>query len=114
MVARASAGAVNRIPIAEAEDLLSVLDALREAGAQIIAADEKGSSPCTGCNFTDPTALVLGNEGRGVHPDLLAKCDGRVCIPMTGAIASLNVAAAAAVLLYEAWRQKHSLSDEVR
>ncbi len=108
LVARASAGAVNRIPIAEVEELGEVVDILREAGAQVLAADEKGGVPCTECDFRRPTAVVLGNEGRGVRPELLSQCDGRVCIPMSGTIASLNVAAAAAVLLYEAWRQKHT------
>jgi 23S rRNA (guanosine2251-2'-O)-methyltransferase len=108
LVARASAGAVNRIPIAETEDLGALFDILRQAGAQVLAADEKGGTPCTACDLCRPTAVVLGNEGRGVRPELLSQCDERVCIPMSGAIASLNVAAAAAVLLYEAWRQKHA------
>ena len=108
LVARTSAGAVNRIPIAEVEDLSALVDTLRGVGAQALAADEKGGTPCTECDFRGPTVVVLGNEGRGVRENLLSKCDGRVRIPMSGTIASLNVAAAAAVLLYEAWRQKHT------
>ncbi len=107
LVARASAGAVNRVPIAESEDLPALLDILRASGTHIVAADEKGGDVCTECDFRAPTALILGNEGRGVRPELLSGCDSRVRIPMSGTIASLNVAAAAAVLLYEAWRQKH-------
>ena len=107
LVARASAGAVNRIPIAEVEDLAELVELLRASGARVLAADEKGGDVCSLCDFRTPTALVLGNEGRGVRPELASRCDGRVCIPMSGSIASLNVAAAAAVLLYEAWRQKN-------
>jgi len=107
LVARASAGAVNRIPIAEVEDPAALVEMLRASGARVLAADEKGGTACAECDFCVPTALILGNEGRGVRPELAARCDGRVCIPMSGSIASLNVAAAAAVLLYEAWRQKH-------
>jgi 23S rRNA (guanosine2251-2'-O)-methyltransferase len=106
LVARASAGAVNRIPIAEVEDLAGLAETLKSSGVRLLAADEKGGAACTECDFRAPTALVLGNEGRGVRPELVSRCDGRVCIPMSGSIASLNVAAAAAVLLYEAWRQK--------
>jgi 23S rRNA (guanosine2251-2'-O)-methyltransferase len=111
LVARASAGAVNRIPIAEVEDFSALVETLRAAGARVLAADEKGADACTECDFRAPTALILGNEGRGVRPELACLCDGRVCIPMSGSIASLNVAAAAAVLLYEAWRQKHDQID---
>ncbi len=107
LVARASAGAVNRIPIAEVEDLAALVEMLCASGTQVLAADEKGGDTCTQCDFRAATALVLGNEGRGVRPELVSRCGGRVCIPMSGSIASLNVAAAAAVLLYEAWRQKH-------
>jgi 23S rRNA (guanosine2251-2'-O)-methyltransferase len=107
LVARASAGAVNRIPIAEVEDLSSFVETLRASGTRIVAADEKGGMACMDCDFRASTALVLGNEGHGVRAELLSRCDSHVCIPMTGSIASLNVAAAAAVLLYEAWRQKN-------
>ena len=112
LVARSSAGAVNRIPIAETEDLPALVELLRSMGVQTLAADEKGGKPCSECDFRQPTALVLGNEGRGVRPELVDRCDDRVCIPMSGAIASLNVAAAAAVLLYESWRQKHAAGKE--
>ncbi len=107
LVARASAGAVNRIPVAETDDLPGLARTLRERGVFVAAADEKEGVPCAGCDFRRPSALVLGNEGRGVGAALAAECDGRVRIPMAGGIASLNVAAAAAVLLYEVWRQKH-------
>ena len=108
LVARASAGAVNRIPIAEAEDLAELVELLRaRLGCAGSRSRRKGGDVCSLCDFRRPTALVLGNEGRGVRPEIASRCDGRVCIPMSGSIASLNVAAAAAVLLYEAWRQKN-------
>lgn len=59
-------------------------------------------------DYTGPTCIVLGQEGPGVHPDLLALCDGRFYIPMAGAVESLNVSVAAAVTLFEAQRQRQA------
>jgi len=105
MVARSSAGAVNRIPIARAPDVLALAGQLRELGLALVAATEKGAVDCTAHDFATPTALILGNEGEGIAPEILALCDARVRVPQSGAIGSLNVAAAAAVLFYEARRQ---------
>ncbi|MBW7865463.1 MAG: RNA methyltransferase [Candidatus Hydrogenedens sp.] len=106
LVARASSGAINRIPVAEVDDLPAVAAELASRGVLVAAADEKSGVGCAGPDFCGPTALVLGNEGRGISPELMARCAARVRIPMFGAIGSLNVAAAAAVLLYEIRRQR--------
>lgn len=105
-VARSSAGGVNRLPIAREADLPGLARRLSEAGVAVLAASEKSGVDCGACDFRRPTALVLGNEGHGIAPELLEQCDARVRVPQSGSIASLNVAAAAAVLFYEAHRQR--------
>ena len=104
-VARASAGAVNRLPLVQT-DLVSVLQALGEHGLQIIGASEKAEVPLIQCDLRRPTALVIGNEGRGLRPEVAAACTAHVRIPQHGQINSLNAAAAAAILLYEVRRQQ--------
>ena len=112
-VARSSAGAVNRLPIARLEDLEDLPAMLAARGIALVAASESAEMDCTEYGFTAPVALLLGNEGRGIRPGLLECCDARVRIPQTGKIGALNVAAAAAVLFYEAARQRGSLKGEV-
>jgi 23S rRNA (guanosine2251-2'-O)-methyltransferase len=105
-VVRASAGATEHVQVARVVNLARALDALKEAGLWIAGgvADE-GSAPWE-VDFTSPTALVVGAEGKGVRPLVLRQCDFLVRIPMLGRVASLNVSVAGAVLLYEAVRQR--------
>lgn len=105
-VARSSAGAVNYIPIVRVANLTKLADNLAKRTIHIVAASEKAGTPAADHDFTAPTALVIGNEGRGIAPDLLARCDARVQIPQQGHTGSLNAAVAAAILLYEARRQR--------
>lgn len=109
MVVRSSAGAAGRIPIARVDDLEDLASQLRDRGVCLVAASEKADGECRDRDFTRPTAIVLGNEGAGIRPDLLALCDARVRVPQQGAIGSLNVAMAAAILFYEARRQRNAL-----
>lgn len=104
-VARSSAGAINRIPLVRG-DLLSLAADLKSAGVRLAAASEKAERLASETDLTGPLALVIGNEGRGIHPELLACCDLSVRIPVCGQIGSLNAAAAAAILCYEARRQR--------
>lgn len=106
LVARASSGAINRIPVAEVDCLAETAAEMASRGIMVAAADEKNGADCAAADFSGPTALVLGNEGRGISPELMAHCAKQVRIPMFGGIGSLNVAAAAAVLLYEIRRQR--------
>jgi len=103
---RASAGAVNRIPIALEDTLDATLNQLHAQGVYRIAAMAKAETPAWACNFLGPTALIFGNEGRGIRPEVLEHCDGTAAIPLDRPLDSLNVSAAAAALLYEAWRQR--------
>jgi len=106
MVARTSAGAVNRIPVARVEDPLRALAAFRERGFRLAAASQEGDVDVAAYDFRVPVVVILGNEAEGVRPDIAACCHAVLRIPQAGRIGSLNVAAAAAVVCYEALRQK--------
>jgi 23S rRNA (guanosine2251-2'-O)-methyltransferase len=106
MVARSSAGIVNRVSIVQVASLTELARHLRERGARVIGASEKAEQPLTACGFCDATAIVVGNEGTGMGPELAASCDSLVRIPIAEPVGSLNAAAAAAVLLFEARRQR--------
>jgi TrmH family RNA methyltransferase len=104
-VLRASRGAFFTMPVVAAprEDIVA---RLRGHGLRLLAASPDGADLWDSCDLTGPLALVLGAEHDGLTPALRAACDGTVSIPMHGAGDSLNVATAAAVLLYEAARQR--------
>ncbi len=102
---KASAGASEHVPVARVTNLRRAVDRMKEAGLWVYAA-EVGGTPHTDLDLTGPVGLVLGSEGRGVRRLVREGCDGTVSIPMLGAVGSLNVSVAAAVLLYEARRQR--------
>jgi 23S rRNA (guanosine2251-2'-O)-methyltransferase len=106
LVARSSAGAVNHIAIASTDDLVQTVDAFRERGFQIVAASEKADAPLCDADFRRPTVAIIGNEGKGIRPELLARCDRSLGIPMSGPVGSLNAAVAAGILFYEMRRQR--------
>lgn len=108
MVARSSAGGVNHVPISQVADLAELIHRLRDRSIQVIAASEKSDVGLTECDFRQPTAVVIGNEGEGISPDVLAKCSALAKIPLSGDLGSLNAAVAAALFCYEAWRQRAS------
>jgi 23S rRNA (guanosine2251-2'-O)-methyltransferase len=111
LVARSSAGAVNHVRIAKAPDLVELAARLRRQGVRLVAASEKSPRPVHACDLNVPTALVIGNEGTGIRPELLAACDEHVTIPQRGRVGSLNAAVAAGILLYEARRQRDAQTD---
>ncbi len=104
-VGKASAGAVEYVPVAKVTNLAAEVDRLKEKGLWIFAA-EAGAGPYYEADFRGPTALILGSEGFGVSRLLREKSDFTVSIPMYGQINSLNVSAAGAVILCEAARQR--------
>ncbi len=107
---RASAGSVFRLPLisASAEECFA---RLREAELRIWTTDVCAANPADAIDLTAPVALVFGNEGAGVPPELAAMADGAVAIPCPGPVESLNAAVAASVLLYEASRQKRAVDN---
>ncbi len=104
-VLRASAGAALALPCRRLEQLLPRLESARRGGAQVVASVVAGGMPYWQLDWTRPTVLLLGNEGAGLAPDVLAASSHQVTIPHSGAVESLNVAVAAAPLLLERWRQ---------
>ncbi len=102
---KASAGASEHARVARETNLRRAVDRMKEAGIWVYAA-EVGGTPHTELDLSGPVALVLGSEGRGVRRLVRKGCDGAVSVPMLGAVDSLNVSVAAAVLLYEARRQR--------
>jgi 23S rRNA (guanosine2251-2'-O)-methyltransferase len=107
-VVKASAGATEHTAIAQCVNVTRTLEQLKAAGIWTVGAvaDEAGATDPWQIDFTAPTAIVLGAEGKGLRPLVARTCDLRVRIPMAGQVASLNVAAAGAILLYEAARQR--------
>jgi 23S rRNA (guanosine2251-2'-O)-methyltransferase len=102
---KASAGASEHVSVARATNLRRAIDRIKEAGVWVYAA-EVGGTIYTELDLSRSVALVLGSEGRGLRRLVREGCDGAVSIPMLGAVESLNVSVAAAVLLFEARRQR--------
>jgi 23S rRNA (guanosine2251-2'-O)-methyltransferase len=110
-VCRASAGAVEHLPVAVVPNLARYLADVKGPSMWAYAADSEGSLSMWEADLTGGVALVLGAEGKGVRPLVRRTCDALVSIPLGGKVGSLNVSVAAAVLLYEARRQRGSLSE---
>jgi 23S rRNA (guanosine2251-2'-O)-methyltransferase len=106
-VARASAGAVEHLPVAVVTNLARYLEEVKSDRLWVYgAAGDDGASPMWQTDLSGGLALVLGAEGKGLRPLVRRTCDGLVSIPLAGMVESLNVSVAAAVLLYEAKRQR--------
>ena len=105
-VSKASAGAVEHLPVARAPNISQVLRDLKKSGLWIIGADASGDKPYTECDMTGASAIVIGGEHEGLGRLVRETCDYTISLPMRGKTASLNASAATAVILYEALRQR--------
>jgi 23S rRNA (guanosine2251-2'-O)-methyltransferase len=103
---KASAGAVEHLAVARVRNLADWLGEAREAGFWAWGADPEAPTAYTDADLRGGAVLVLGGEDKGLRPRVAASCDGLLSIPRRGRTASLNVSAAAAVLLFEALRQR--------
>ena len=103
---RASMNSILRLPVVLVGDFASIIQKCRQMGFQTVATALNGDRTHFAVDLSKPTAIVVGQEGAGLPPGIMASIDLRVRIPMAGAIDSLNVATAAAVVLYEAMRQR--------
>ncbi|MEO8683076.1 MAG: 23S rRNA (guanosine(2251)-2'-O)-methyltransferase RlmB [Vicinamibacterales bacterium] len=107
---KASAGAVHHVRIATVVNIARSLEDLKKAGIWTLGLDAEAKMPYYEWDLTLPTALVLGAEGHGLRRLVRERCDQVACIPMQGHVGSLNVSAAAAIVLFEAVRQRQSRS----
>jgi 23S rRNA (guanosine2251-2'-O)-methyltransferase len=101
-VCKASAGAVEHLPLAQVRNLTDFLTDAKAKGFWCYGADGEAKLEYTKIDFSGPVVLVLGSEGKGLRPRVAAACDALVSLPLRGQIESLSVGAAAAVLLYAA------------
>ena len=107
--AKASAGAVAHVKVATVVNIARAIGELKDAGVWTIGLAAEAGETYDRIDFTQPTALVLGAEGQGLRRLVRESCDRRVSIPMRGHVESLNVSVAAAVVLFEAVRQRRRL-----
>ena len=106
VVAKTSAGTVSHVPVARVPNLPSLLQELQEAGLWVFGTAADGDTLLYDADLKGPAAIVIGSEGRGMGRLVAEHCDFKVRIPMKGKLNSLNASAAAAILLYEAVRQR--------
>jgi RNA methyltransferase, TrmH family len=104
---RGSMGSAFRMPIARVDSLADAIRGASMAGVRVLATVPRGGTPLPKANLAGPAALVLGGEGAGLSKPILDAADEGITIPMRGRIESLNVSVAAALVLYEAFRQRH-------
>ncbi len=105
---RSSAGSIFAVPVVQAADTRDVIDRLHAAGVQVLATTLTGELNLDDADelLCAPTAWIFGSEAHGLPADLAARTDHRIAIPMSGGIDSLNVAAAAAICLYQSARAR--------
>ncbi|MFI3312786.1 MAG: 23S rRNA (guanosine(2251)-2'-O)-methyltransferase RlmB [Eubacteriales bacterium] len=106
IVAKASAGAVEYMPVARVANLTAVIKELQDRGVWVYGTAAEGATDLYKTDLKGPIAIVIGSEGEGMSRLVSENCDFKVSIPMKGKISSLNASAAAAILLYEAVRQR--------
>jgi 23S rRNA (guanosine2251-2'-O)-methyltransferase len=106
-VCKASAGAVEHLPVVQVRNIADFLDVAKERGFWVHGA-AMGGEPWDTVDWKGPVALVMGSEGKGLRPRVESSCDRLVALPLNGRIESLNVATATSALLYEAVRQRTS------
>ena len=104
-VAKAAAGALEHLPVARVTNISRTLEMLKARGFWIYGLDERGGQDYDQVEYAQPTALVLGGEGKGLHELVKKHCDLLVRIPLAGRISSLNVSVAAGIVLFE-WKRR--------
>ncbi|WP_198152381.1 23S rRNA (guanosine(2251)-2'-O)-methyltransferase RlmB [Draconibacterium sediminis] len=103
---KTSAGAIHNIPICKTNNLYHTVRFLKDSGIKVVAATEKGDKLYTNAEMKSPLAIVMGSEDTGVSAQILKLADEQLKIPILGQIESLNVSVSAALMIYEAVRQR--------
>ncbi|SCX77423.1 23S rRNA (guanosine(2251)-2'-O)-methyltransferase RlmB [Desulfoluna spongiiphila] len=106
LVSKASAGALEHMPVAVVTNLAKAMEELKEKGLWFAGLDADGDSSLFGGDFTGPVGIVVGSEGKGLRPLVKKGCDFIVSIPLKGAVDSLNASVAASLVMYEVVRQR--------
>ena len=101
-----SAGALEKIPVCRVNSLMKAVDELHLNGIKVYATETKAEKNFSDIDFTEPCAIVMGSEEKGIYPALLKVCDEKIKIPMKGDFESLNVSVATGVILYEVMKQR--------
>ncbi|MER1987810.1 MAG: 23S rRNA (guanosine(2251)-2'-O)-methyltransferase RlmB [Solibacillus sp.] len=109
VVAKASTGAIEHVPVVRVTNLAQIVDELKERGVWIAGTDAKGSVDYRKMDATLPLALIIGSEGKGMSRLLKDKCDFLYHLPMVGHVTSLNASVAAALLMYEVYRKRQDV-----
>ncbi len=105
-VVKTSAGAVEYVPVAKVVNISQAIETLKKNNVWVVGIDMAGEFDYTKVDFKLPTAIIIGSEGKGLSALVRKRCDSVVFIPMKGKITSLNASVAAAVVMYEAFRQR--------
>lgn len=103
---RSTMGSIFRVPFVYTDDLASAIGSLKAAGVECYAAHLKGTGSCYDYDYIKPTAFFIGNEGNGLSDEIANLADTYIRIPMGGQLESLNAGVSAAILMYEARRQR--------
>ena len=103
-----SAGALEKISVCRVNSLMKAVDELHLNGIKVYAAEMKAEKNFTDIEFTEPCAIVMGSEEKGIYPALLKICDEKIKIPMAGGFESFNVSVATGIILYEIMKQRMS------
>jgi len=106
IVAKTSAGAVSHLPVARVPNLVALLKDLKEQGLWVYGTAAEGTTELYNADLKGPAVIIIGSEGDGMGRLVREQCDFLVSIPMRGKVNSLNASAAAAIVLYEAVRQR--------
>ena len=103
---KTSTGAIFRMPICKVDNLTDTLFLLKDSGLNVVSCTEKTDKLISEVDFNQPTAIIMGNEEKGIANQLLKNSNDLAKIPMVGEIASLNVSVAAGMVIYEASKQR--------
>jgi 23S rRNA (guanosine2251-2'-O)-methyltransferase len=103
---KTSAGAVFKVPICKVDHIKDAVFFMQASGIKVIAATEKTKDTLYNVSFTEPCAIIMGSEGRGINPSTLKVVDAKAKLPLLGEIESLNVSVACGAFLYEVVRQR--------
>ncbi|WP_104735680.1 23S rRNA (guanosine(2251)-2'-O)-methyltransferase RlmB [Hanstruepera ponticola] len=103
---KTSAGAVFKMPICRVDHIKDAMFHLQASGIKVVAATEKTNNTLYDIDFTEPCAIIMGSEGRGINPSVLKLADHKAKLPILGEIESLNVSVACGAFLYEVVRQR--------